>query len=423
MKSSHFVNVLPRLGMANSNQISSGDQWQFWTAEVDGPFGHQKVSFLYLNSKAAWSGLPIATTNAKKRIEKGSPFYVVVQNSADLARDLHRLRRETGFQNIFTVRELLSKSVARVLRINPADAAQSVQHEVFVDPDIRKNGKEEKAIETLTGWLTADSDFGSRIGILVAPAGVGKTTVARHCFQQLARAADKWRLPLLVTSDQWAKLADRPNITLWDVWRESLDVFYSCSVSREDLAMFMENGVFLPIFDGLDELCTRSWVGGGATNAFVVRSFRQKQSTLRGAVRTSWALSDLYGQHSFIYDLIATAHRRGVHVTLLVEGLAAFPLAEPVKKYARVFEMDEAGQLGPIDLILVDEPTDKLVMSLPTGCPAICVIHKKTRGGLHAGVGKALEVVLAHRLHLGWCRSDAAQLRADAKAGRGLAEE
>jgi glycosyltransferase involved in cell wall biosynthesis len=84
-----------------------------------------------------------------------------------------------------------------------------------------------------------------------------------------------------------------------------------------------------------------------------------------------------YGQHSFIYDLIAAAYRRGVRATLLVEGLSAFPLAEPLTKYARVFEMDDAPQLGPIDLILVDEPTDKLVMSLPAGCPAICIIHKK----------------------------------------------
>src|SRR5438445_7678766 len=43
-----------------------------------------------------------------------------------------------------------------------------------------------------------------------------------------------------------------------------------------------------------------------------------------------------YGQHSFIYDLIAAAYRRGVRVTLLVEGLSGFPLAEPLKKYAHV---------------------------------------------------------------------------------------
>lgn len=33
-----------------------------------------------------------------------------------------------------------------------------------------------------------------------------------------------------------------------------------------------------------------------------------------------------YGQHSFIYDLVAAAFRRGVCVTLLVGGLSGFPL-------------------------------------------------------------------------------------------------
>lgn len=181
-----------------------------------------------------------------------------------MARDLGRLKRETGFQEVFTVRELLSKSVARALRINPAEAAQAVQQQVFVDPDVSKDGNEQKALESITGWLTEDSDSGPRIGVLIAPAGVGKTTVARHSFQQLARTAGRSRLPLLVTSDQWAKLVDRANLSLWDVWRESLDLLYSCSVSREDLEMFLENGFFVPIFDGFDELCTRI---GGQFNA------------------------------------------------------------------------------------------------------------------------------------------------------------
>jgi len=85
-----------------------------------------------------------------------------------------------------------------------------------------------------------------------------------------------------------------------------------------------------------------------------------------------------YGQHSFIYDLIAAASRRGVQATLLVEGLSAFPLAEPLKEYSRVLEMDERPPFGPIDLILLDEPTDELVASLPAGSPIICIIHRKT---------------------------------------------
>src|SRR5262249_14300558 len=85
-----------------------------------------------------------------------------------------------------------------------------------------------------------------------------------------------------------------------------------------------------------------------------------------------------YGQHSFIYDLIAAASRRGVRVTLLVEGLSEFPLAEPLKEYSRVLEMEGQPQVGPIDLILLDEPTDRLVASLPAGSPVMWIIHRKT---------------------------------------------
>jgi len=42
---------------------------------------------------------------------------------------------------------------------------------------------------------------------------------------------------------------------------------------------------------------------------------------------------------------------------------------------------------------------------------------------VHASARQALEVVLTHRLHLGGCGSDAAKLRADAKASGGVAEE
>jgi hypothetical protein len=42
---------------------------------------------------------------------------------------------------------------------------------------------------------------------------------------------------------------------------------------------------------------------------------------------------------------------------------------------------------------------------------------------VHSGARETLKVVLAHRLHLRWRRSNAAQLRADAKASGSLAEK
>jgi len=85
-----------------------------------------------------------------------------------------------------------------------------------------------------------------------------------------------------------------------------------------------------------------------------------------------------YGQHGFIYDLISAASRRGVRATLLVEELSVFPLAEPLRKYARVSELNEESLAEPIDLILLDEPSERLMSFLPAGVPAICFIHRKT---------------------------------------------
>jgi len=42
---------------------------------------------------------------------------------------------------------------------------------------------------------------------------------------------------------------------------------------------------------------------------------------------------------------------------------------------------------------------------------------------IYAGIGQTLKVVLFDRLHFWGCRSHAAQLRADAKAGRNMAEK
>jgi len=52
----------------------------------------------------------------------------------------------------------------------------------------------------------------------------------------------------------------------------------------------------------------------------------------------------------------------------------------------------------------------------------LCLILPNCLKRVYPGARETLEVVLAHRLYLGWCRPDAAQLRADAKAGGDLAE-
>lgn len=83
-----------------------------------------------------------------------------------------------------------------------------------------------------------------------------------------------------------------------------------------------------------------------------------------------------YGQHSFIYDVVRAASRRHLCVTLLIEGLAAFPLVEPLKSVCRIVDASVDG-VDSADVILLDEPTDYLLTRVPSDAPALCVVHRK----------------------------------------------
>ena len=252
MRPGLFGQLIPKLRLSDGKAVTGHDNWQLWEATEDRAFGNpEKLYLLYFDSRANWTVARHALDESRKHAAL-KRLFCVVQSSSDLARDLPRLKKEASAVDAFTVRQLLAQSVsARLGRLSGESSDR-----LFVDPDLRPDGTA-KAIQTLSAWLKDDSGDGPRIGVLVAKAGVGKTTVARELFRTLYGKDGAGRFPILVESDQWAKLSDRAGLTLWDVWRESLDVHYTSALGREEFDLCVEYGLFLPIFDGFDELCTR----------------------------------------------------------------------------------------------------------------------------------------------------------------------
>jgi glycosyltransferase involved in cell wall biosynthesis len=78
-----------------------------------------------------------------------------------------------------------------------------------------------------------------------------------------------------------------------------------------------------------------------------------------------------------VYDVVVAASRRGVRVTLMVEGLRAFPLAEPLRRHCTVVDADNRREVGPVDLTLVDEPSQTLLRAIPPHVRTLCCVHKK----------------------------------------------
>jgi glycosyltransferase involved in cell wall biosynthesis len=82
-----------------------------------------------------------------------------------------------------------------------------------------------------------------------------------------------------------------------------------------------------------------------------------------------------YGQHSFIYDLVVSASRRGIKISLLVQGLDRFPLSSPLAPYCDLTEVEKAPSMEQADLILIDVIPEPLIRLLPPSVPAFCVVH------------------------------------------------
>ena len=84
-----------------------------------------------------------------------------------------------------------------------------------------------------------------------------------------------------------------------------------------------------------------------------------------------------YGQHSFIYDLVRAAARRGILVDLLIDGRDTFPLTVPLASSCDVHDFATAPSLAlaDADFALVDEIPAPLLNVLPQHVRAFCIVH------------------------------------------------
>src|SRR5215210_6835193 len=84
-----------------------------------------------------------------------------------------------------------------------------------------------------------------------------------------------------------------------------------------------------------------------------------------------------YGQHSFMYDLVRAASRRGILVDLLLDGRDTFPLTVPLASSCDVHDFETAPllALAGADFALVDEIPEHLLGVLPDHVPAFCIVH------------------------------------------------
>ena len=214
------ITLLQAAGFVRSRVIQEDPLWDLMEVGSRDVFGPEYL-VLVLRASATWSTLGNAK-NAIRGLRADRPLHVVVQKSCTALvgsrwdENRHRLIKELSATHAYTNQELLAEAAQRTIR----SLGRRESEPYFVEPRLALPvGGEDRALDFLHKWVT-DESATSRVAVLVAPAGVGKTTVARQLAYSLTRSA--LRIPLVVESDQWANLPGT-SLTMWDIWKRAFE--------------------------------------------------------------------------------------------------------------------------------------------------------------------------------------------------------
>ena len=248
-----FGSVLEALGAVDTNPLDAREYWQFFRVKYPTPAGPRQASYLNLAHDCPVNEASSHNIARWKALAAGS-YTVVVTKKSRHAQDLARTAVNFRAHSATTARELLFENVVSAFMPR---AEQIEEGEYFIQPDITlPNGETNPAVTYLVGSLLGQFETQGKVcaDVLVAAAGLGKTTLARAIAAKILDSKRK-AIPILVESAQWQNLI---NLTLPNILNAALLQLIPEAVRLTNSKLFqllVREQLLVPIFDGFDELC------------------------------------------------------------------------------------------------------------------------------------------------------------------------
>jgi hypothetical protein len=255
--------VVFALGLEDAYKADDGAGWQLWSYRLRDPASQKQLPddffLLFLGEKGFKKS---EISNIRVKVGKktgGRNLSVALQRSSSLATDRDAVKAEFRPASVMLLHELLQRECRRLLG-NAQGEPEPVAY--FIEPNVDGGpiGSDALAIRTLGRWLLAEPEYtitdraeAPSLAVLLAPAGVGKTSVTRQLFRyfQLHRPDV---LPLLIASRQWSSLGLNDIPSLWALIKHALVYTGHNVVTEQVFKTFAQAGCIIPIFDGLDEV-------------------------------------------------------------------------------------------------------------------------------------------------------------------------
>ncbi len=280
--------VIAALRLESAAKVDSEQGWELWKYKVRDPASQTSLpddfSLLFINSqglkgKAGEDSEIAKLRNLRSRLRHNRTegrLSIVVQRSSPSSKNLDLLRTELGARSVKYMSELLQEQWQHLLG-EPHIDEDPVSY--FVEPIV----DDKLALSKLEDWVLVkggdapddqNSFEGDRpsISVLLAPAGMGKTSVARELVRHLKSRNQHDVIPILIEPSQWSLLNPHEEPTLWAIIEHAIKSNGYNAVPREIFDLFARTGYIAIFFDGLDEV--GSIRGGKITPVDVVEHLR-----------------------------------------------------------------------------------------------------------------------------------------------------
>ncbi len=298
--------LLISMNFGNPVELYSDTEWEMWEVQSRDVLATSH-RFVAIRSRCTWERLPEVRKSIEGEISPRSmaDLNVIVHPSSTISGNLKRVRDILNCKHVDSTKGYLTNAASIKLQLT-ARPPQQPPEVYFIEPYLEVPGnKDQNALQFISRWVStpAYSGIKERVLALIAPAGVGKTTLARQIAYHLRSKKPVRQIPLLVESSVWAGLAEGHQASLWDIWKRAVDVQYRSVITEEDFEAFVEEGCIVPIFDGFDELCSRRG------ESFVPA---ETLSTLRSLVEAADGKLIITTRDGFWEDNLSAEDREGI---------------------------------------------------------------------------------------------------------------
>ena len=245
-----FSQTLEFLGLSNptEKQIETCSIWQ---GIEDSVFDARAVTMLQVRSFSSQPQLEKELSSLEAMPSIAVLTTIQEQNK------ITEILKARGIKNVETEDQILYKSATKKFGIRSLRAKE----ELYIQPTIRdkKEKRNSSATRAIVDWLRADR-LDDRVAIITGNAGFGKTTFCKEIVEIVQSLPNLTRLPIYINSNHWRHLVNEKRFSVRSACSEAVAIAYpNSAIGDEAIEHLISRGAILPIFDGLDELCTDAY--------------------------------------------------------------------------------------------------------------------------------------------------------------------